>query len=150
MVAAAAIMAGLLASPLMAAPMAVMPVNEKSLLHVPDGDEYRFRYVARGDGGQGWPFSVAEGWLLCIWIAGMKATYFHEIVREPEADADEPRMVVVSTDPLDIVIGAIGSRSLLVPDTTLEDMIPMLGPFEQMARALCDQPPGTVIRPEEP
>lgn len=139
---ALALIAGVLA-----APLAASAVNERSLLRLPSGDEYRFEYVMRDADGKGWPFSVDEGWLLCIWFAGTKGTYFHEIVREP--GGREPRTVVISTDPVGLVLGSAGN-TLLASGIDLEEMIPLLGPFEQRAKALCELPPGTVLRPDQP
>jgi hypothetical protein len=141
---------GALTSGLIAAPLLAMPVGEDSPFHFPGAEDFRIQHIARSGAEQGWPFSVDEGWLMCAWIMAEKAVYFAEMLPD-DADYDAtPRMVIVATDPLALLIVNVGANDLFAPfGGQLEQLIPLLAPFERLGHKLCDQPPGTVIGPGE-
>ena len=62
----------------------------------------------------GWPFSVDEGTLTCVWGGGQKVVIFFE-GRPKGLDEDEdfePRGVIVTTDPMQLTLGNIANRAL--------------------------------------
>lgn len=130
---------------LVAAPLAV-PVQETSPFHFPGWEDFRFQHIVRGGSEEGWPFRVDEGWLMCGWILGTKAVYFSEMPAEGDP---LPSMLLISTDPLEVFIGAVSSGGLLVKVSGPAEMIALLAPFQRLGDALCDQPRGTVIGPGE-
>ena len=55
----------------------------------------------------------------------------------------------MSTDPFDLAFTNMGSNDLFAPFEGLEDLIPMVAPFERLGLSLCEQPKGTTIGPGE-
>lgn len=135
---------------LLAVSALLAPVGEKSLFHIPSTDEFRQQLIQRTDREQGWPFSVDEGYLSCVYVMGQRTVYFAEVPSDDEDEVETAgRAVVVSTDPLDLAFVNIGANDLFAPFSGLADLIPMLAPFERLGQRLCDQPQGATMGPGE-
>ena len=123
----------------------LVPVDEKGLFHIPTDEDFRFQRIARTDNERGWPFSVDEGYLACARVMGDPTVYFTTIEDEP----DDARTVIVSTDPLDLAFVNMGSNDLFAPFSGLEELIPLVAPFERLGERLCEQPRGADLGPGE-
>jgi hypothetical protein len=114
---------------------------------LPSPDEVRLQPVTRAGNEAGWPFSVDEGTLACVWSAGQKIVMFFE--GRPEGlDEDEtfkPRGVIVTTDPLQLTLGNMANRALFRDAATIEERLRLVAPFMTMGQKLCDQPPGARV-----
>lgn len=122
--------------------------GEQDFLHMPGADEFRTQYISRAGQEAVWPFTVEEGYLSCAFVMGNRAVYFTEAPIEG-GEASDLRVAIVSTNPLDIAIGNLGARDLVVKTASIEELILLMAPFEQTGQRLCDQPPGTQIGPGE-
>ena len=122
--------------------------SERGLFHFPmTEDAWRMQRIARTGNEREWPFTIDSGYLLCVWIFGDRVVYFAE---PPEEEGDEfPRVVIVSTNPFDLMVANIDRNGLLVPFDGMEQMIGRLGPFVDLGRRLCNQPRGTEVGPGE-
>lgn len=130
--------------------LALVAADERSLFHFPGYEDFRTQAIARTDREQEWPFSVDRGYLLCAWVLGQQAVYFAEQMTEEQREDDlDPRIVAVTTDPIEIIIGSIGSRDLFAPYRSIEELIVRLAPLVPTGRRLCDQPRGSEIGPGE-
>ncbi len=129
----------------------LIPANERGLFHFPmSEDAYRIQRIDRTDREKDWPFSVDSGYLICVWLMGERTVYFADRLGGGDEHEDEtPRVVVVSTNPLDLALVNIGSNGLFVPFDGFEKMIARLGPFVSLGKRLCDQPRGSDIGPGE-
>lgn len=132
-------------------PASGIGANERGLFHFPmSGDAYRIQRIDRTGGEKDWPFSVDSGYLICVWLMGERTVYFADRLDGGDDHEEEtPRVVVVSTNPLDLALVNIGSNGLFVPFDGFEAMIARLGPFVSLGRRLCDQPRGSDIGPGE-
>lgn len=139
-------MAMLAATFAVAAPL--MLVDEKSFFHIPGVEDFRVQRVARTDNEREWPFTVGEGYLTCAYLLGQPTVYFTE---KPAKDADprDVRVVVVSTDPLDLMLARFAGQGLIGSMDSMETLIRLVAPFKSMGDRLCDQPRGTQIGPGE-
>jgi hypothetical protein len=140
-------LAGALTAGLMAMPLAGLPASERSPFHFPGEHDFRFQHIARGEREKDWPFTVDEGWLMCAWVMGTRAVYFAEMQEEDTGDL--PRMIIVSTDPIEAMVAYLAGGKLIVPAAGLEEVIPLLAPLERLGEKLCDQPRGVTIGPAE-
>ena len=90
-----------------------------------------------------WPFTVDEGNLRCIDYQGHRSVFFSDIVAIGERDEDGsiklPRVVVVSSNPLALLL-TVADSELYVPFDTLETLVKRLAPFEAMGLELCGGP----------
>ncbi|TYR30221.1 hypothetical protein FY036_20290 [Mesorhizobium microcysteis] len=127
----------------------LIAINERSFFHFPDGQEaYRFQRIERTDNEREWPFAASSGYLICAWVTGARAVYFGE----PSADAEQEnfdRILLVSTDPFDLMIVNAGKADAFQPYESIEQLLLRLAPFVNLGRRLCDQPRGTSIGPAE-
>mgnify|MGYP007011837944 FL=1 len=127
----------------------LIPANERGPFHFPTSeDAFRIQRIDRTDREKDWPFSVDSGYLMCVWLMGERTVYFADRLSD-EDEGETPRVVVVSTNPLDLALVNIGSNGLFVPFDGFENMIARLGPFVGLGRRLCDQPRGSDIGPGE-
>jgi len=140
----------LAATALLAATLPAIPVGERSLFHVPREGEVRLQSVARNGNEKDWPFSVGAGKLACVWSVGTRQVFFIEGLQDNVVDTGiEPRMLVLSVDPLYLTLGNIPNRTLFAPMADVADLVRRVGPFIAMGERLCDQPPGTQVRAGE-
>jgi hypothetical protein len=124
--------------------------GERSIFHFPSEGDFRLQYLSRTDNERGWPFSVDDGYLMCVWVMGIRAVYFVEDLPDRDLDGGiTGRVVVVSADPLDLAFTNIGSLDLFAPFDSIEQLIVRVAPFERLGERLCDQPRGTEIGPGE-
>ncbi|MGE0284542.1 MAG: hypothetical protein AB7P20_28570 [Rhizobiaceae bacterium] len=138
----------LLAAIVVAVP--VMLAGDKDFFNLPDDYEVRVQKVARADHETNWPFSVDHGLLACVWGLGQRLTYFVEDLGEAADEPDaNPRILVLTTNPFDLVFTNMAFRDLFVPNQTIEQRIGAVAPLVTVALRLCDQPPGSVIGPAE-
>ena len=139
-------MGGLAAVLAAAAPLLL--ANERSLFHFPTAaDAFRMQRIERTERELEWPFSINAGYLLCVWMLGERVVYFAE---PPGEDEDEfHRVVVISSDPLDLVFVNIGQNDLFAPFDGIGQLVERGAPFVRLGNRLCDQPRGTEIGPAE-
>jgi len=133
-----------LAAIAVAVPMVL--AGEKDFFNLPDDYEVRVQKVSRADHETNWPFSVDHGALACVWGLGQRLTYFVEDLVETDA---KPRVLVLTTNPFDLVFTNMAFRDLFAADQTIEQRIDAVAPLVTVALRLCDQPPGAVIGPAE-
>lgn len=128
------------------APLAV--TSERGWFHIPGADDFRMQTISRADNELDWPFAVDEGYLLCAWVLGERVVYFGA---RPEDDDDErlARVIVVSGNPLDIMLSGVMDRDLIAPYVDIAQLVTRFAPFETMGRRLCDQPRGSQVGPGE-
>lgn len=122
--------------------------GEQDLLHIPDAEEFRTQHISKTDHESGWPFTVDEGYLSCVFVMGTRAVYFTEAPFDGQ-DVKDLRVAIVSTNPLDIAFGNLGTGGLVQKADSIEQLIALMAPFESLGQRLCDQPPGTQIGPGE-
>lgn len=126
----------------------MMANDERGLFHFPGSeDAWRIQKIERTGNEREWPFSGASGYLMCVWIFGDKVVYFAE--PPPREGNDFERVVLVSTNPFDLMVVNIGKNDVFIPFGGMEQMIQGLAPFVNLGRRLCDQPRGTEIGPGE-
>ena len=131
----------------MAVAMPLMLAGEQGMFHFPSADEVRTQPISRAGNEAGWPFSVDDGMLACVWSGGQKVVMFLEN-RPSELDEDdifEPRRVIVTTDPMQLTIGNMAYRDLFRPAASVEERIRLVAPFATMGQKLCDQPAGAHV-----
>lgn len=119
--------------------------GEKGLLHMPTPHEVRFQPIEKTGNETGWPFAVDKGHLTCVWSGGTPVVMFFAFDGEG-VDADEPRGVLLSTNPLELALANITTRDLFAPAATVEERVMAVAPFIDMGRRLCDQPAGERVR----
>ncbi|TGQ92394.1 hypothetical protein EN851_12475 [Mesorhizobium sp. M8A.F.Ca.ET.208.01.1.1] len=135
----------------MAVAMPLMLAGEQGMFHFPTVAEVRLQPIARAGNEAGWPFSVDEGTLTCVWSGGQKVVMFFE-GRPPELDEDEdftPRGVIVTTDPLQLTLGNMANRDLFRAAASVEERLRLVAPFMAMGQKLCDQPAGARVGHDE-
>lgn len=122
--------------------------DEKSLFHLPGVDDFRIQKVQRADREHEWPFTVDQGYLACAWLLGKPTVYFTDDPGE-DADLDQLRTVVVSTDPIDLVLAKLAGQGLIGAQESLETLIHKMAPLKTVGDQLCAQPRGVSIGPGE-
>lgn len=129
----------------LAAAVPLMLAGERSLFHLPSGDELRTQPIERADNEQSWPFSVERGYLVCVWGVGQRLVYFFEDWAG-EADGDgAPRGLVLSVDPVELTLMNMANRDLFTPSADVAERIRAVAPFRALGERLCDQPPGAEV-----
>ena len=90
------------------------------MFHFAVGQEVRLQPITRAGNEAGWPFSVDEGTLACVWSAGQKVVMFFE--GRPQGWTRtrlQPRGVIVTTDPLQLTLGNMANRDCFaMPQTS--------------------------------
>ena len=138
----------MLAAIAVAAPLVL--AGEKDFFNLPDEYEFRTQQIWRADNETDWPFSVDRGLLACVWGLGQRLTYFIEdLGDEAMADDANPRLLILTVNPFDLIFTNLASQSLFTPSQTIEQRIQQVAPFVTIALKLCDQPPGSNIGPAE-
>lgn len=98
--------------------------------------------ISRAGAKHEWPFSVDEGTLVCVAVAGQRVVLFSEPWRDdvPQefGNMTLPRSVVVSANPI-ALFASYEDRALYLPFDSLETLIRRLAPFEAIGRRLCDE-----------
>jgi hypothetical protein len=129
-----------------AAPLVL--ADEKSFLHFPGVDDFRVQKVQRADREDEWPFTVDEGYLTCAYLLGKPTVYFTDNPGEGGA-IEDMRVVVVSTDPMDLMLARFVGQGLIGSFASMETLIKLMAPLKTVGNRLCDQPRGTIIGPGE-
>jgi hypothetical protein len=131
----------------MAVAMPLMLVGEQGLFHFPSPAEVRTQPISRAENEAGWPFSIDDGILTCVWSGGRKVVLFFE--GRPSAlnenETFQPRGVIVTTDPIQLTIGNMANRGLFRTAASVEERIRLVAPFVTLGQRLCDQPAGTHV-----
>jgi len=142
-----------LAAMTLAAGMAATPVaepGERNIFRIPRPGDVRMQTLTRTANESGWPFTVDEGLLMCLFVAGRPTVYFAVIEEHDERHEDPPvRMVMVSTDPFDATLANMAVNDLIVQTDGPAARMALFAPFERLGRRLCDQPRGTEMGPGE-
>lgn len=130
------------------ATLAALPAfaDETSFFHVPGVKDFRLQQIEKANRENAWPFTVPRGWLACAYVTGERTVYFAELADDIEED--DPRVTIVSTDPMLLMTGAVLGDGLLPKTNTVDEMantMRLLGPYEALGKRLCDQPPGVIL-----
>ncbi|CAN7344504.1 hypothetical protein [Mesorhizobium sp. LjRoot246] len=131
----------------MAVAMPLMLAGEQGMFHFPSADEVRTQPISRTGNEAGWPFSVDDGMLACVWSGGQRVVVFFEN-RPSDLGEDEtfqPRQVIVTTDPMQLTLGNMAYRDLFRPAASVEERIRLVAPFATLGQKLCDQPAGARV-----
>ena len=131
----------------MAVAMPLVLAGEQGLFHFPSPDEVRTQPISRAEHEAGWPFSIDDGILTCVWSGGRKIVLFFE-GRPSDLDENEPfqpRGVIVTTDPVQLTLGNMANRQLFRPAASVEERIRLVSPFVALGQRLCDQPAGAHV-----
>ncbi|ESY79105.1 hypothetical protein X740_18685 [Mesorhizobium sp. LNHC221B00] len=131
----------------LAVAMPLVLAGEQGMFHLPSSEEVRLQPIERAGNEAGWPFSVDDGTLACVWSAGQKVVMFFE-GRPHGLDEDEdfePRGVIVTTDPMQLTLGNMANRALFRDATSVEERLRLVAPFMTMGQKLCDQPAGARV-----
>jgi hypothetical protein len=115
-------------------------------------DEFRAQAISRTGAENDWPFASESGYLMCTLDGEKKVVFFFEdFPTNPVLDPDAPGQhgALISLDPRTIDLGKMGTLSVFARTPSLKDLLRRLQPYADIGRALCDQPPGTVIGPSE-
>lgn len=142
-----------LAALALGAGLAVTPVaepGERNLFRIPREEDVRVQKLMRADRETNWPFTVDEGLLMCLYVAGRPTVYFavvddHDVWHE----APPVRVVIVSSDPFDATLGNMAVNDLIVETDGPAGRMALFAPFEALGKRLCDQPRGTELGPGE-
>jgi len=142
-----------LAAMTLAAGLATTPVaepGERNIFRIPREDDVRVQKIARTPGETGWPFTVDEGLLMCLFVAGRPTVYFAVVEPHDEWHEEPPvRLVMVSSDPFDATLANMAVNDLIVETDGPAGRMALFAPFEALGRRLCDQPRGTEMGPGE-
>jgi len=127
--------------------MPLMLAGERGMFHLPSPDEVRLQPITRAGNEAGWPFSVDEGTLACVWSAGQKVVMFFEDRPHGlgEDETFKPRSVIVTTDPLQLTLGNMANRALFRDAASVEERLRLVAPFMTIGQKLCDQPAGARV-----
>ncbi|UVK40605.1 hypothetical protein LHFGNBLO_002091 [Mesorhizobium sp. AR10] len=131
----------------MAVAMPLVLAGEQGMFHVPSVEEVRLQPISRAENETGWPFSVDDGMLACVWSGGQKVVTFLENRPADLEDGQtfQPRHVIVTTDPMLLTIGNMAYRDLFRPAASVEERIRQVAPFVTLGQRLCDQPAGARV-----
>lgn len=132
-------------------PIAASHAQEKNFFYLPDGDDARFQEISRVGNEKGWPFTVDNGLLACIYAAGKPLVMF--LVEDgTEDDNITPRLrsVNVSIDPFEAIFGNMAVNDLIADDGGNNEVrMELFGAFYQVGKRLCEQPQGSHLSPGE-
>lgn len=132
-------------------PIAAGYAQEKELFYLPKADDARFQEISRMDNEKGWPFTVDEGLLACIYAAGKPLVMF--LVEDGfEADNITPKLrsVTVSLDPFEAIFGNMAVNDLIDDDGGNNEVrLELFSAFYEVGKRLCEQPRGSLVSPGE-
>lgn len=143
---------GLVATIVLASGLAATPVaedGERSLFRFPRAGDVRMQTLRRTANEKGWPFTVDEGRLTCLYVAGQPTVYFAVVSDHGHAEPGSVRLVMVSSNPFDATIANMAVNDLIVPTDDVAARMALFKPFERLGRRLCEQPRGTQMGPGE-
>jgi hypothetical protein len=125
--------------------------DERSLFYMPHDNDFRHQMISKGPNEEKWPFAETSGQIACAWILGSQAVYFipESEVEGPLAEDDNYRVLIVSTNVLEMMISNAAQRDLLLPMANLEEQIKRIAPYYALGLKLCDMQRGTVLGPAE-
>ena len=125
--------------------------DERSLFHMPNDNDFRHQNIAKGPNEQKWPFAETSGQIACAWILGAQAVYFipESEIEGEAAEDDNYRVLIVSTNVIEMMISNAAQRDLLLPMASLEEQIKRIAPYYALGLKLCDMQRGTVLGPAE-
>jgi hypothetical protein len=125
--------------------------DERSLFYMPNDDDFRHQRISKAPNEKKWPFVESSGQIACAWIMGDKAVYFipESEIEGPLAEDDNYRVLIVSTNPIEMMVSNAAARDLLLPMPSLEDQIRRIAPYYTLGLKLCDMQRGTHLGPAE-
>ena len=131
--------------------IATAGADERSLFYMPNDNDFRHQSIAKGPNEANWPFAETSGQIACAWIMGAQAVYFipESEIEGPLADDENYRVLIVSTNVLEMMISNAAQRDLLLPMASLEDQIKRIAPYYALGLKLCEMQRGTVLGPAE-
>jgi hypothetical protein len=133
--------------------VATAPVraDERSLFYMPNDSDFRHQSISKGPNEEKWPFAENSGQIACAWILGAQAVYFipESEIEGPLAEDEDYRVLIVSTNPIEMMVSNAAQRDLLLPMPSLEDQIKRIAPYYALGLKLCDMQRGTHLGPAE-
>ena len=125
--------------------------DERSLFYMPKDNDFRHQSIAKGPNEEKWPFAEKSGQIACAWIMGAQAVYFipESEIEGPASEDDDYRILIVSTNPLEMMISNAANRDLLLPMQSPEEQIKRMAPYYALGLKLCDMQRGTFLGPAE-
>jgi hypothetical protein len=125
--------------------------DERSLFYMPNDNDFRHQNISKAPNEQKWPFAETSGQIACAWIMGAQAVYFipQSEIEGVAAEDDDYRILIVSTNPIEMMISNAANRDLLLPMVSLEDQIKRIAPYYALGLKLCDMQRGTYLGPAE-
>ncbi len=125
--------------------------DERSFFFMPGVDDFRHQIIAKGPNEKKWPFAENSGQLACAWVAGRQAVYFIPTseIKDQLSEDDKLRVLIVSTNVLEMMISNAAQRDLLLPMASFEEQIERIAPYYTLGLKLCDMERGTVLGPAE-
>jgi len=132
-------------------PVLVAHAGEKELFYLPKADDVRFQEINKVDNEKGWPFTVEEGLLACIYAAGKPLVMF--LVEDGlEADNITPKLrsINVSPDPFEAIFGNMAVNDLIADEGGNNEVrLELFSAFYEIGKRLCEQPRGSLVSPGE-
>ena len=125
--------------------------DERSLFYMPNDNDFRHQNISKAPNEQKWPFAETSGQIACAWIMGAQAVYFipQSEIEGVAADDDNYRVLIVSTNVIEMMISNAANRDLLLPMVSLEEQIKRIAPYYAIGLKLCDMQRGTYLGPAE-
>lgn len=125
--------------------------DERSLFYMPSDADFRHQSISKAPNEANWPFAETSGQIACAWIMGAKSVYFipHSEIEGPLAEDENYRVLIISTNPIELMIANAANRDMILPLLTLEDQIKRIAPYYTIGLKLCDLQPGTLLGPAE-
>ena len=125
--------------------------DERSLFYMPNDNDFRHQSIAKGPNEAKWPFAESSGSISCAWILGAQAVYFipQSEIEGPASEDEDYRILIVSTNPLEMMISNAANRDLLLPMQSPEEQIKRIAPYYALGLKLCEMQRGTNLGPAE-
>lgn len=123
-------------------PLAALSTGPAYAQFIPDAAEFRTQTISRATTERNWPFSVDTGFLACVWHFGQRMTFFMEDL----PPGPERRQLILSVNPLMLLVGNLPNRSLFAKGLSDEQIVRQTMHYLVIAEKLCDLPAGTHLR----
>ena len=125
--------------------------DERSFFFMPGVEDFRHQIITKGPNEKKWPFAENSGQIACAWVAGSQAVYFipESEINGPLSEDENYRVLIISTNVLEMMISNAVQRDLLVPMQSPEEQIKRIAPYYTLGLKLCDMERGTVLGPAE-
>ena len=125
--------------------------DERSLFYMPNDNDFRHQNISKAPNEEKWPFAETSGQIACAWILGAQAVYFIPLseIEGIAAEDENYRVLIVSTNVIEMMISNAANRDLLLPMASLEEQIKRIAPYYTLGLKLCDMQRGTHLGPAE-